>query len=598
MVPLLTARSRRLKIPLVVGEILAGVLAGPSVLGWVTPDRWLDFLATLGLTYLMFLSGLEVDFGALMRAREAGRATRSFRAPLCFYGLTLLLSAGAALGFAAMGLVRNPWVAALAMATTSLGVVLPILKERGLSGSDFGQQLLLAALVADFGTMLLLAGVVALLTGGNVAHVLLISVLFLAFFLLYRLARAVVPRGGWLGELGHATSQLGVRGSFMIIFVFVALAEGLGAEVILGAFLAGALVSLLERGEAEDLRSKLDAIGFGFFIPLFFIMVGVRLEVGAVLGRPDTLVLAGLMLLGLYGIKLLAAQLSLAGPVPHRLASGFLLAPGLSLVVAVADVALSIGQIGIALHAALILVAVISSLISPLLFDHWAPRARDVPRHVVIAGAGRACQVLAQRLGARGLRVRVVDTRPVQLAEARAQGIESGEHPLTAGELIAQGRSWAEAGAPLTWVLPSDSDELNARLALDLRERTDEPIVAFAGDPAVAARLAEHQIQAVTPALSTLMLAENLVAQPELFHLFTGTDGEVGAAEVRLAEPAWHETPIRHIPIPHGVLLLAVARDGEHLVPNGDTRLLLGDRIALVGRKDLLDEATRLLGRR
>lgn len=595
-VPLLVTRWKRFKLPLVAGEILAGVLAGPAVLGWVRADPWVDFLATLGLTYLMFLSGLEIDFSALLRLRETPGGGVRFRAPLAFFGLTLALSALAVLGLRGLDLLQNPWLPALALATTSLGVVLPVLKERGLSGTEFGQQVLLAALVADLGTMILLAGAVALLTGGNVANVLLISLLFVAVFIVYGLFHTVVPRDRWLDKLGDATSQLGVRGSFMIIFVFVALAQGLGTEVILGAFLAGALVSLLERGEAGDLRSRLDAIGFGFFIPVFFIMVGVRMEPGAVLGRPETLLLTGLMLLSLYAIKLLAARVSLAGPPVHRLAAGFLLTPGLSLVVAVADVARSIGQIGTELHASLILIALLSSLVSPLLFDRWAPEHRAVPRHVVIAGAGRQCQVLAQRLSARGLRVRVVDTRAPKLDEARAQGLELGKHPLTADELVAQGREWADPGAPLTWVLPTGDDRTNERLALELRARTDEPIVAFANDPAVAERLAGDRIQVVTPALSTLMLVENLVAQPQLMQLFTSTNGQVAAAEIRMIHPAWNARPLREIPIPHGVLLVAVARNGERLIPNGETRLYVGDRIALVGPRDLLAEATRLLG--
>ncbi len=288
LVPMLLSRFKKLMIPIVVGEIIAGVLIGPSVLGWVEGhEPVLVLLSEFGFVFLMFLSGIEIDFSSLsLSGNNPGNSSNGkitwgpiHIGTATFLG-TLLLST--LLGILAVnaGLASNPWMFALILSTTSLGVVLPVLKERGLSTGRYGQTLLVSSLIADFVTMLLITVLVAAVSRGFTLDILLISVLFAAFFLIYRVGHLFFNRFIFLrnamDEVSHATGQIKVRLAFTIMMVFVVLAEVLGAEVILGAFLAGAIIALLRTPEDSDVVSQLEAVGFGFFIPIFFIMVGIN----------------------------------------------------------------------------------------------------------------------------------------------------------------------------------------------------------------------------------------------------------------------------------------------------------------------------------
>ncbi len=243
LVPILLARFRRM--PVVVGEILAGILIGPSVLGWVhTEDPTLDILAEVGFAFLMFLSGLEIDFSILFAASKPGQDKK--KSPILLAGLsfliTVILAAGIGFWLTSAGFVKDPWMMTLILSTTSLGIVVPVLKEKKISSSSLGQTLLLSALLADFLTMFLITVYIAVRSTGLSLNILLIGLLFVPVLLLYQfgqqhLRRPIVRR--LIEELADATSQIKVRGAFALMIAFVVMAELIGAELILGAFLGG-----------------------------------------------------------------------------------------------------------------------------------------------------------------------------------------------------------------------------------------------------------------------------------------------------------------------------------------------------------------------
>ena len=159
--------------------------------------------------------------------------------------------------------------------------------------------------------MLLITIVVATVSHGLTFEILLISVLFVVFFLLYRLGimdrvQAVRRR---LDDLSHATARIKIRGAFTIMLLFVVLAETLGAEIILGAFVAGAMLSLISTSEDMEATHQLEAVGFGFFIPIFFIMVGANFNLGVLLGSPAALLLLPFLVMAAFLVKLLPALL-------------------------------------------------------------------------------------------------------------------------------------------------------------------------------------------------------------------------------------------------------------------------------------------------
>jgi Kef-type K+ transport system membrane component KefB len=389
LVPIALSRIKRVRVPIVVGEILAGVLIGRSGLGWLQYHHpVLDLLSQLGFVFLMFLSGMEIDFYNLKNtvSNNNGRKKYSW-GPIALgslsFALTLVLSLFVGFGLVRAGLVSSPWMIALILSTTSLGVVVPVLKESGLSTGQYGQTLLVAALIADFATMLLITVVVAILSRGLTLDILLIGVLFVAFFFMYRFGGVFFNRlpavRQVLEELSHATAQIKVRLAFTTMLTFVVLSETLGAELILGAFLAGAIVSLLRTPEDVELVGQLESIGFGFVIPIFFIMVGVDLDLSSLVDSWEALLLALILLLAAVTVKFLPAlTFRLSFNWRESLGAGALLSARLSLIIAASAISMRLGIISESVNAAIILVAIITVIVAPALFYRIVPIGKDL----------------------------------------------------------------------------------------------------------------------------------------------------------------------------------------------------------------------------
>ena len=386
LVPLFLSSVRgRLAIPIVVGEIVAGMIVGRSGFGWVSPDNGaLDLLKELGFVLLMFLSGMEIDFRSLRgtdphQARQQAPWSPLFLAVLNF-GATLLLAGTFAWGFKWIGATTDPWMMGLILSTTALGVVVPILKEAGLSQTPFGQTVLLATVIADFTTMFLISVLVAVISRGLTAEILLVFLLFVAFFFAARFGSflsRIEPLQKVIEELSHATAQIKVRAAFSTLLIFVVLAETLGIEIIVGAFLAGAIVALLRTPEDRELSSQLEAIGFGFFIPIFFIMVGVDFDLPALLSSTGALLSVPLLLLAALAVKVIPAFVfRLNHTWREALAAGILLCPRLSLIIAAAAIGEKLGIIDASVNAGIVLVAIVTVTASPLAFFRVFPAAR------------------------------------------------------------------------------------------------------------------------------------------------------------------------------------------------------------------------------
>jgi Kef-type K+ transport system membrane component KefB len=389
LVPIALSRLKRVSIPIVVGEILAGVLIGRSGLGWLQYHHpVLDLLSQLGFVFLMFLSGMEIDFYNLKNTSSNNNGDKKYKwSPVALgslsFVLTLVLSLLVGFGLVRAGLVSSPWMIALILSTTSLGIVVPVLKERGLSTGRYGQTLLVAALIADFATMLLITVVVAILSRGLTLDILLIGVLFVAFFFMYRFGGVFFNKlpavRQILEELSHATAQIKVRLAFTMMLTFVVLSETLGAELILGAFLAGAIVSLLRTPEDVELVGQLESIGFGFVIPIFFIMVGVDLDLSSLVDSWETMLLVLILLLAAIIVKFVPAlTFRLSFSWRESLGAGALLSARLSLIIAASAISLRLGIISESINAAIILVAIITVIISPPLFCRIVPTGKGL----------------------------------------------------------------------------------------------------------------------------------------------------------------------------------------------------------------------------
>ncbi len=364
--PLLLALTPARSLPAIVLEIVAGIVIGPSVLGWVKIDLPISILSVLGLAFLLFLAGLEVEL-----ERLRGRL-------LMFVGLAFLLSLGLALlvgyGLYAAGQVISPLLIAIILVATGLGIVIPVLKDAGESASDFGQLVIAAAMFAEFGSIILLTLFFSREATSTPTKLVLLggfALLAVGFaFVLLRLERSKRIAAVLL-RLQDTTAQIRVRGAFMLLVGFVALASVLGLETILGAFVAGVILRLVDGDRMmthPQFRQKLEAIGFGVFIPVFFVASGIRFDLAALFSSPSTILRVPLFLAALLLVRGVPALLyrPLVGS-RRSVVAGLLQATSLSFIVAASQIGLELGLITKATGAALIAAGLLSVLIFPII---------------------------------------------------------------------------------------------------------------------------------------------------------------------------------------------------------------------------------------
>lgn len=365
----------RLRLPAAVVLILLGMGLGPVGASVLVETPEVTFLSELGFLLLMFMAGMEIDFEAI---RAAGRS--SLAAPsLVVAGIF----ACAGLAGAALGLGR---IQVLVIAAMSVGMPLAVLKETEKDATPLGRHVMLTASVGEFACILWMTGIEVVSSHGlglpMLAKVGKVSLLFVLSALSIRWARAFV---WWYPQpfrrlIEHRdVAEMGVRVGLLIMLGFVALAAVAGVEPILGAFIGGSLVGFVLR-QKHALESKIAALGNGFFIPIFFVVVGVRFEASAL---DRAAVKTALVLSALAGLSRIAPSLAIAQrgtPFRDRLAAGCLLSAPLTLVVAIGSIGRKLSLIDAREQASIVLVAMILSIVFPTLFRLLARRsAQAVP---------------------------------------------------------------------------------------------------------------------------------------------------------------------------------------------------------------------------
>jgi Kef-type K+ transport system membrane component KefB len=364
-VPLLLGLFPGLRLPSVVLEIVVGIVLGPSVLGWVQLDLPLQVLSLLGLAFLLFLAGLEIDVdhlrGKLLSLVSVG------------FAVSFAIALAVSVGLGAVGVIDTPLLVAIILTATSLGVVIPVLKDAGQVESDFGQLVIAAASIADFGAVILLSLFFSREASGPGAQLLLIGgLVLLAVGVGVGLARAgrSMRLSEDLGRLQDSSAQIRVRGAVLLLAALVLVAQRLGLEVILGAFLAGALLRIVDRDEMmthPKFRVKLEAISYGFLVPFFFVVSGIRFDLAALTADPTNLRLVPLFLAVLLAVRGLPAWLYRSRVGARRsVVAGLLQATSLPFIVAAAQIGMELGKLDQATGAALVAAGLLSVLLFPL----------------------------------------------------------------------------------------------------------------------------------------------------------------------------------------------------------------------------------------
>jgi Kef-type K+ transport system membrane component KefB len=354
-----------LRLPAIVAEILLGIAVGPQGLGWATIDEPVQVMSMFGLAFLLLLAGLEIDFarlrGGLLRTTAAAYAG----------SCALALAVGVTLR--AGDLVRSPLLVAIILSATGLGVILPILKDAGQTATSFGQVVVAGASIAEVTPILVLSLFFSGHAGLGSKLVLLVA--FGAFIVAVVLVILGLERStrisSALVRLQDTSAEIRVRCAFLLLSLFVVLASRFGLEAILGAFLAGATLRLVDRDDGMThafLHRKLEAVGFGVFVPFFFVSTGIKLDASSLFAGGSALALVPVFLAAMLAVRGLPALFyrRFAERGGQLVAAGLLQATSLSIPVVAGRIGLDLGLIRPTSYVALVAAGLISVVAFPL----------------------------------------------------------------------------------------------------------------------------------------------------------------------------------------------------------------------------------------
>ncbi|OAS83849.1 sodium:proton antiporter [Metabacillus litoralis] len=595
LTPILLHRLKMNFMPVVVAEIIVGLIIGKSGFNAVSEDMWLETLSMLGFIFLMFLSGLEIDFSAFAGGKKKEKLPSGKNAPNTFlvssvifagiFVLSLLLS----YFFVLIGLMDNAFLMTLIISTISLGVVVPTLKDAQIMKSNIGQIILLIAVIADLVTMVLLA-VFASVYGGGDSNTWLLLILFGAGVLLYFLGKSFKNRS-FIETMSKGTIQIGTRAVFTLIIVLVAISETIGAENILGAFLAGVLVSLLSPN--KEMVQKLDSFGYGFLIPIFFVMVGVDLDIWALFKDPKIFLLIPLLIIALLISKIVPVlYLKRWYDMKTTLASGFLLTSTLSLVIAAATIGERMEIITSEMSGALILVAVITSIVTPIFFKKLFPVHKNENPKIKVAfiGANQMSLPVTRELNPDLYETTIYHIQQDKLDKQISESLfEIKELKDFQVETLKEQNAFE---VDLIVVATGD-EERNAEIALFAKDEQVNRIIASVASPELDGKMKEHGIDVFSTLLSTKTMLRALIEAPSVMRIITNQ--ETMLYQINLNNAKYDNILLRNFPFTGDIIFVRIFRGKDSIVPHGDTDLKLGDRLIVTGSREYVKELKREL---
>ncbi|MEK4704882.1 monovalent cation:proton antiporter family protein [Bacillus sp. FSL H8-0512] len=584
--PILLHRFK-LTIPVVVAEIIMGLIIGKSGLQLVVEhDAWLDTLSMLGFIFLMFLSGLEIDFSSFESKKKARELPNGLKEPNTFKAATIIflgvfcISFILSYAFVLAGFIQNAFLMTLIISTISLGVVVPTLKEEKLMQTNIGQIILLVAVIADLVTMILLA-VFSSIYGDGTGNMWLLLLLFAAGILLYLFGR-VFKTKSIFQSMSKGTVQIGTRAIFTLIIVLVALSESLGAENILGAFLAGVLVSLLSPN--KELVQQLDSLGYGFLIPIFFVMVGVDLNIWALFKDPTIMIMIPLLFIALLMSKLIPIlYLKKWYDMKKVIGSGFLLTSTLSLVIAAATIGERLGVIDHKMSGALILVAVLTSILTPVWFKALFKKeqAASHKKRVTFIGANQLTLPVTLDLHQDEYDIRILhvfqENKEALLADSifEVESIEQYDD-----ETLRK----AGVGQEDVLVVATGSETKNKEIALFAKEEGAKQVIASVNKAEAELTLKEAGIDTFSTFLSSKTVLRALIEAPDAIRLLTNEDSSL--YQIQMNNHRYHNVMLREFPFTGDLVFVRIFRGIDSLVPHGDTTLRSGDRVLVSGSRE------------
>lgn len=601
--PMVLQRFKISVLPTAVAEVLVGIVIGKSGFDLVQTEGVLSFLSNYGVIFLLFLSGMEIDFSLfkknngpltpLARKKAANApSTSPVQVAVVAHGGSLLMALALALLFKFSGLFSNFVLAAILFSTVALGVVIAVLKENELLNKPLGQALLLIAVLGEVVPLLCLT-IYSSFVSGKGESAWLIFLLFIVGALIFKRFRSFFTS---LDEINKSTTQIDIRLALLVITTLVVLAESVGAEDILGAFIAGIVIKLLQ--PAHSTQEKLDAIGYGIFIPFFFILTGAKIDIPGLLGSPKTLILIPLFFVA-YVLAKVPAYFGLRQRFKriNALAGAMLSQTTITLVLATLTVAQNLKVITSEQSGAFILAAVVSCILGPLVFNKLhKPEPEDLKKtKVTIIGVNLVTINTAEQLNE--------DWYDIQMYTNWKKNYKTYDYrdnvhlvdSLEPKDLIKE-----QIFDTDILVLGHSDVDINYSLALAAKEYGVERVLTRIqnSDPTSMAemdkRLSDAGVEFFTTFATTVGMMRAIIESPSTLDLITG-DSRLYEVVVRNSKFAGLE--LRKLPFIKEITVSRIFRHHKAIPVNGNTQIQVGDHLLFSANKDVVNDIRKKISK-
>ena len=596
VIPIFMARFQISNVPTAVAEIIVGIIMGSSGFNLITSTHDLTLLSNLGVILLMFLSGMEIDFDLLQRKNnpkgksQAGKTVDPLKTAITAFIGIVIMAFVLAYVLRLTGLFSEVMLAAIILMTVALGVVIATLKEKDILGRPIGQTILLTAVLGEVIPLLLLT-IYASINGGNAEQLWLIILLFVAaIFLLRRFKQPYL----WFAKITKSTTQLDIRLAFFLIFALVTVAERVGAENILGAFLAGMVMKLLEPSEAT--KDKLTSIGYGFFIPIFFIMTGVGLNLRSLFAHPSSLMLLPVLVIFLFIAKVPVLLTYVRYfQKKNAFAGGFLTATTITIVLPTLQVARKLHAITSTQSDAFILAAVIVCILSPIVFNsNFVLLPEDkIKEKVAIVGANAVTVPVAHDLHANWYSVKMFTDKKNQYKtyDSRVENLtflpNLDEETLEKdgvfdGDIV---------------VAANRADEDNIKIARMAKEKGVNRVIARLSevDSKTLTEFNEKGIEVFNSTNVHAALMRAMIESPTVYRIMTDTKNILYSVKVKNTHYTGRQ--LMDLECIDQITVSRIKRGDEWLIPRGATVIEPGDILVFSGEFKVADRVRDLLSK-
>ncbi len=596
-VPFILSWFEITKVPAVIVSIVMGVIVGPYVLDWVEDVPYLDFLAKTGFLFLIFLAGLEIDIAKITSSWPKGRikgldlVSNSLIVAIIIYFGSLLLSipfAWLVHQFIPIDIV----FLTILLPTVALSITLPILKADGELSRKFGQIMLMEGAISTIMSIILIAVYSGILKNGFQVELLLFTFIFVAFVVVYFVGKRLIKLRTFqalLYQLEHAASQIRVRGTVALLLFFVFIAHLIETELVLGAFVAGLLLSIFVSKERSPLLFKLDGMSYGFFIPIFFIKVGIDLDLSALANFQESVPFILTILGGFFLTQVIPAliMIKIFG-LKKALAGGILLTARMGLTIATAQIGLSLDLISQADNTGIVTASILASLISPLLYKMLGHEGEQ-HYNIYIFGGSKASLYLAERMQMHGVLTMTLLNHKVLVDDFHRKGLVANYVPNMSTESIDRLHLRT---ADMVVVL-TQTKNLNAKISKYIEnELGHKKIITLWKtkhmDP-------ESELNHIDIDKMLAHHVEDIILRPDSLNTLAESFNEYRVEEITMSNEKLHGKMVKEVVFPPQGSLVLLSRSKEIFIPHGNTHLLEGDKITVIGNSDALIEFRNIL---